>query len=71
MKKIYPLRERGLIRVEDLLKPRNPKRLFTVKCVRPKGRIDLESALQNEGRLQGRKTKLNFSKWYLKPVPSL
>ncbi len=62
MKKIYPLQESGLIRGKDLLKPRNPKHLFAVKCVRPKGRMDLEGALLKRGAVSRAENEIEFLK---------
>jgi len=45
MKKIHPLQEKGWIRMENQLKPRNVKNAISVKCAKPKGDVDHNGAL--------------------------
>jgi len=62
MKKIYPLQEKGWIRVENRLKHGNPSNAAPLKCVRPMGGVDFEGALLKRGKVSKAENEIEFLK---------
>ncbi|MCG6877910.1 MAG: primosomal protein N' [Deltaproteobacteria bacterium] len=66
MKEVYPLQEKGWIRVENLSNPRNPKNPSLIRSVRPKSGIDFETALLKRGNASTAKNEIEFLKMVFK-----
>ena len=62
MIKIYPFQEKGWVRLENRLRRRNLKSASELKCVRPKGDIDFDTALLKRGKASKAENEVEFLK---------
>ena len=60
MKKIYPLQEKGMIRVDSRMKRGSGKDTCVIKFVRPRENIDLETALLKRGKRSKAENEMSF-----------
>ncbi len=62
MKEIYPLVEKGWIRLTSYSKAEKPKNPSKIKCVRPKKGVTLETALSKRGKTAKALNEIEFLK---------
>jgi primosomal protein N' (replication factor Y) len=71
MKDLYPIKEKGFIRIEPLVRSKTTEKAGLIKCVRPVNGVTLETALSNRGSRETAQNEAEFLKTVFihPPVP--